>query len=146
MQRQTTRNNNMHIEMLKVVLLTCATTATVLIIKVLFRGRGIYLHLLPPRDIQKSPHFRDFAIQGRNAIKCPCFSQEWGGWTVLELTDVLARGRGGGCFRNFWAGMCYFYELLQLNFATLYQSKLPKSPLSKSSCFPETTEVTSTVV
>ena len=36
----------------------------------------------------------------------------------------------------------------QVNFATLYQIKLSKSPhlrLSQSSCFPETTEVTNTV-
>ena len=32
-------------------------------------------------------------------------------------------------------------ELVQLNFPTLYY-KLPNSPLSQSSCFPETTEVT----
>ena len=33
----------------------------------------------------------------------------------------------------------------KLNFATLQQTKVPKSPISQSSCFPETTEVTSTV-
>ena len=36
-------------------------------------------------------------------------------------------------------------ELVQVNFATLYWTKLPKSPLFQSRCFPETTEVTSTV-
>ena len=80
--------------MLKVALLSCAMTATVLIRD--FRGREIYLHFFPPRDIRKSPHLGNFAIQGKNALKCPCFSPEWGGWTVLELTDVFARGREGG--------------------------------------------------
>ena len=78
--------------MLKVALLSCGYSVD----KRLFRGRGIYLHFFPPRDIRKSPHLGNFAIQGKNALKCPCFSPEWGGWTVLELTDVLARGRGGG--------------------------------------------------
>ena len=112
MQRQTTRNNKMHIEMLKVALLSCAMTATVLIRDSSGGGeftftRSSCLHFFPPRDIRKSPHLGNFAIQGKNALKCPCFSLEWGGWTVLELTDVLARGRGGGgYFRNFWVGMC----------------------------------------
>ena len=87
--------------MLKVALLSCAMTATVLIRDSSGGGeftftRSSCLHFFPPRDIRKSPHLGNFAIQGKNALKCPCFSLEWGGWTVLELTDVLARGRGGG--------------------------------------------------
>ena len=51
-------------------------------------------------------------------------------------------GDGGrGYFRNFWVGMCRWdpgslslkQQLVQLNFVTPYQTKLPKSPLSQSS-------------
>lgn len=58
------------------------------------------------------------------------------------LKDQHKFPRGGG-------GTSGIFGWSQVNFATLYQIKLSKSPhprLSQSSCFPETTEVTSTVV
>ena len=61
--------------------------------------------------------------------------------------------RGGGVLQDFLGGDVPLEpwnpqsipELVEVNFSTLYETKLPKSPLSQSSCFPETTEVTSTV-
>ena len=49
---------------------------------------------------------------------------------------LLARGGEGGYFTTFWVGPLGPWnpypipELVQVNFATLYQTKLPKSPLS----------------
>ena len=63
-------------------------------------------------------------------------------------------GGGGGCTSGISGWGCaagtlepltytrVIPELVQLNFATLHYSKLPRCPLSWGSCFPETTEVT----
>ena len=52
---------------------------------------------------------------------------------------------GWGCAPGTLESLAYTRaSVVQVNFATL-QIKLPKSPLSQRSCFPETTEVTSIV-
>ena len=55
-------------------------------------GRGICtLFLSPPRGIWqlKSPHPREFAIQGKKKCYSPGVSPGRGGWAELEMTDAL---------------------------------------------------------
>ena len=55
-------------------------------------GRGICpLFSSPPRGIWqlKSPHPREFAIQGKKKCYSPGVSPGRGGWVELELTDAL---------------------------------------------------------
>ena len=58
-------------------------------------GRGICpLFSSPPRGIRqlKSPHPREFAIQGKNAnARGSARGGEGGGWAQVELTDALLR-------------------------------------------------------
>ena len=60
------------------------------------RGRGICpLFLSPPRGIWqlKSPHPREFAIQGKKNANAPGSApgggEGGGSWTQVELTDAL---------------------------------------------------------
>ena len=55
-------------------------------------GRGICtLFQSPPRGIWqlKSPHPREFAIQGKKKCYSPGVSPGRGGWAELEMTDAL---------------------------------------------------------
>ena len=64
------------------------------------------------------------------SFKMNAFLQE----LLLSWFIAVPGGRGGGYFGNFWVRMWRWDpgtlnpELVQLNFATLYYSKLPKSP------------------
>ena len=62
-------------------------------------GRGICpLFSSPPRGIWqlKSPHLREFAIQGKknaNAMGSARRGRGGGGWAQVELTDALLRSK-----------------------------------------------------
>ena len=60
---------------------------------------------------------------------------------LIPVVSGIGAGGGGRYFRNFWVGVCRWdpetlilyqsyssQRVVQLNFATLYQTKLPKYP------------------
>ena len=61
--------------------------------------------------------------------------------TTPRRVDSNPGDEGKGILKKFWVGMCRWdpgtlslkQQLVQLNFVTPYQTKLPKSPLSQSS-------------
>ena len=74
--------------------------------------------------------------------------------SLSRRIKVYPRG-GGGYLRKFWVGMCRWvpgtlslyqssFKWILLPYTRLNSQTLPL-PLSQSSCFPETTEVTNTV-
>ena len=95
---------------------------------------------------------RSASLRSRTELSAIFFLNIYPGASNLAESVSMQPG-GGGVLQDFLGGDVPLEpwnpqsipELVQVNFATLYETKLPKSPLSQSSCFPETTEVTSTV-
>ena len=94
---------------------------------------------------------RSASLRSRTELSAILFFNIYPG--ASNLAESVSMQPGGGVLQNFLGGDVPLEpwnpqsipELVHVNFATLYETKLPKSPLSQSSCFPETTEVTSTV-